>query len=43
MNKVQIGGTLADNYETTGGRSQGDSLSTLLFNSTSEEIRESQK
>jgi hypothetical protein len=33
MNKVQLGGTLADSFDTISGiRQEGDSLSTLLFN-----------
>jgi len=32
MNKMQIGGTLADSFDTTNVLSQRDSLSTLLLN-----------
>jgi len=32
MNKVQIGGTLTDSFDTTGVLSQRDSLSILLLN-----------
>jgi hypothetical protein len=37
-NKVQIGGTLADSFDTTSGLRQGDSLSNLLLNWTLEKI-----